>query len=266
MVRGPLAVVLCTALAAMSAGCKKKAPVRAHGVIVDAVTGEPLAGIELTVQVPATNEFKTTAVSGSDGRFTVRGKLDIDKPFEIVAAGPHIIRATTATPRLPFQDELRLEVLSNDIPSGFSLPTAAGLRLGARLSAVVDLPPADRPTAPLRHHWAAADVTDAIPKLRLRPDGTARVVVAPPPEKCDCLIEPAFSKDSRIESDPTRSTRVERWMPKMLYSTAMLEVLEVPKGALHPGLHVFWPNQPPPYDAMIRTPDLHRTGYVFEVE
>ena len=55
-------------------------------------------------------------------------------------------------------------------------------------------------------------------------------------------------------------------MPKQLYKTTLVQVLELPKDALRPGRYVFWPNQPPPYDALAATPEVFRTGYLFEVE
>jgi hypothetical protein len=258
-------------LCAISAGCRKKQPVRAHGIVLDAVTREPLAGIDVVCEISGAGGERTSAVSGKDGHFVITGKIDIEQPFELKAQSKGTLTATISTPRLPFPGEVHMEVLSNDIPNGFSVPTAGGLKLGARVTARVALPPADRPTAPLRHSWKSGDVTDAVPKLKLGADGAARVVVAPPPEKCDCLIEPVSPEhpdgDAAMSgTDSTKGFRITTWIPTEMMQIALMQVLEVPKGSLAPGRYVFWPNTPPPYDAMANQPEVFRTGYLFEVE
>ena len=269
MPRGRDLLVCAAVLCAISVGCRKpKPPVRAQGVVVDAVTGAPLAKIDLRCEISGGHGERSTTTSGADGHFVVRGKLGIEAPFELVATSAHTMEAVATTPRLPFPGEVTMEVLSSEIPSGFSVPTAKGLVLGARVTARVLLPPADRPSAPLRQRWKLSEVTDAIPKLKLRADGSARVVIAPPPEKCDCRIEAVTAPDAdqQQESLPESAVKLTTWMPKQLYKTTLVQVLELPKDALRPGRYVFWPNQAPPYDALAATPEVYRTGYLFEVE
>ena len=113
---------------------------------------------------------------------------------------------------------------------------------------------------------------EGVAKWKVREESDQKVpVIAPPPEKCDCLVEPVSSQPpdgdtSMVGTDSARGLRLTTWVPKEMMQIAMVQVLELPTPTLAPGRYVFWPNTPPAYDSMANQPEVFRTGYLFEVE